>query len=290
MAYDLIQDAKELHNRSEAVYEIFRELGKEKFAERYKQGAGSGDTDALKVCLAVALYIAGKHTLTLNLLGFPKYATITSADPVAVDVIRRVGRRQPLAADKILQPLVIGNSDEYDDYGMAVSYLSDSELLHFSWEDFHGWYGCERYVLGRIVARSLISPVMLPKSVPDIIDEIRMCYAFGQIIAVHGLCRTLIETALTDVCLRIGVLSEAQVKSDYFFKDFPPQKRIRWSLRGRLQSEALDLYGITSRVVHGSNAPADADTVIQKTIDLVERVYAEHASRLQPPAKSAVQR
>jgi hypothetical protein len=228
--------------------------------------------------------------LTLTLLTRRDYSTITTADAIAIDVIRRVGRRQPLEADKIIKPLLTQEGEDYNEYGLAVSYVPDSTLQDLSWEEFHGWHGTGGYVLSRLVARALVSPVTLPQSIPEIMEEIRMCYAFGQTIAIHGLCRTLIETALTDVCLRIGVLTEAQVKSEYFFQDFPPQKRIRSTLRGRLRSEALDLYGITSRVVHGSNAPRETNTVIEKTIDLVERLYGEHASRLQAAVKSGTVR
>jgi hypothetical protein len=290
MDYDVVLHARNVHDLSESVCKIFRKIGKQKFIESYKKGIDRGDEIALLVSVRVNYYVSEKRELTLNLLIWPDYSTIKTADAIAIDVIHRVGRREPLAADKILQPLVIDNSEDYSQYDLAVSYLPDSKLYDVSWDEFHGWHGTEGYVLSRIIARALISPVTLPPSIPKIMNEIRMCYAFGQTIAVHGLCRTLIETALTDVCLRIGVLLEAQVKSDYFFKDFPPQKRIRWTLRGRLQSEALELYGVTSRVVHGSERPADTDTVIQNTIELVERLYAEHASKLQPPAKSTAER
>ena len=291
MDYDIVRDARKVHVLSELLCKKFRKLGKEKFTESYyNKGIDSGDEDELLISPQVKNYVTEKRDLTVTLLTRRDYSTITTADGIAIDVIRRIGRRQPLEADKIVQPLMTSDSDDYDQYGLAVSYVSDSTLQDLSREEFHGWHGTEGYVLRRLVARALISPVTLPQSIPKIMEEIRMCYAFGLTIAIHGVCRTLIETAVTDVCLRIGVFTEAQVKSDHFFQDFPPQKRIRSTLRGQWQSEALDLYEITSRVVHGSNAPADTDTVIQKTIDSVERVYAEHASRLQSPAKSATRR
>jgi hypothetical protein len=160
--------------------------------------------------------------LALNLLTSPKLATLTTSDSVAASVIRAIGLNQPLPADRILQPIVADASKQFDDYEMEFSYLDDSQLQDLSWDEFHRWYFTSGYIHGQIVTRCLISPVTLPPTLPKILDEVRMCYAFGQLAAIYGLCRGLVETAITDVCVRIGAITKAQLEDDYFFKDFPP--------------------------------------------------------------------
>lgn len=279
MKYDVVAHAKKIHGLSESICAIARKIGKTKFADYFQNCAAESD-DSLLSYLQAHSYIDEKRQFALNLLTFPEYSTITTTDPIAIEVISRVGRRRALEADKILQPLAASDPSLYDEYGLATSYLPDSELQDLSWDQFHGAHGTEGYVFGRIITRPLISPVSLPRSMPEILEEIRMCYAFGQMTAIHGLCRTLIETALTDVCMRTGFLTKAEVESDYFFKDFPPHKRINWVLRGSSRSEAFQLYASTSRVIHGSSKPKETSTIVRNSIDLVERLYLQHASQL----------
>jgi hypothetical protein len=185
-----------------------------------------------------------------------------------------------MPADRILQPLVADNTRQFDTYEMEFCYLDDSQLQELSWDDFHRNYSLDGYIDGQIVARCLISPVRLPTTISKILDEIRMCYGFGQLVAIYGLCRGLVETAITDVCVRIGALTKAQLDSDYFFKDFPPAKRINWTLRGSDRSEAFAIYTVTSRVIHGSKSPDKTQDIIRRSIALVERIYSRHAQHL----------
>jgi hypothetical protein len=206
--------------------------------------------------------------------------TLRTADPVATSVIRAIGLRKPLPADRILRPLVADNTKEFDTYEMEVNYLDDSHLLNLSWDEFHAWHSASNYIDGPLATRCLISPVALPPALPKLLDEVRMSYAFGQVTAIYGLCRALIETAITDVCVRIGALTKAQVDANYFFRDFPPARRISWVLRGSERSEAFDLYSEASSVIHGSKAPENTLDIIRRSIALVELLYARHARRL----------
>jgi hypothetical protein len=103
MNYDIIQHAKSVYDLSESVCKIFRKIGKQKFIESYKKAIDRRDENALSVFVEAMSYVVEKRELTLNLLRWPEYSTITTTDAVAIDVIRRVGRRQPLEADKILK-------------------------------------------------------------------------------------------------------------------------------------------------------------------------------------------
>jgi hypothetical protein len=179
-----------------------------------------------------------------------------------------------------LRPLFADDTKKFEEFEMGCSYLDDSELFDLSWDDFHQWHSPGHYIQGQIVTRCLISPVPLPGALPKILSEIRMSYAFGQMIAIYGLCRSLVETALTDVCFRIGALTKAQIEDDYFFKDFPPSKRINWVFRGPDRSEAFALYTATSRVIHGTKTPTDTHNIVRRSIALVELLYARHAGRL----------
>jgi hypothetical protein len=299
MKYDVISHAKKVKDAADTICRLEQRLGKSAFIEAYRTGREqSKSAEALLAALedstpnlAMGVYAAAqdytdeKRQLALNLLTEPQFVTITTSDPAATSIIRAIGLNEPLAADRILQPLIEPSSTAERravvEYDMDCSYLDDSELHDLSWDEFHRWYSTSGYIDGQIVARCLVSPVPLRPEIRKILDEVRMCYGFGQMAAIHGLCRTLIETALTDVCLRIGALTKAQVESDYFFKDFPPAKRITWTLpRGTDRTEAFALYTATSRVIHGSKTPEDTRSIVRRSIALVERLYSRHARQL----------
>lgn len=302
MTYDVISHAKKVSGLGNDLCAIERKLGKKPFAESYRNGPkqykllldrtlfeltgdkpseiSDSDRQALGVYLAAQDYIDSKRQLAINLLTCPDLVTLTTADSTAASVIRAIGLNHSLPADHVLRPLVATDTEQFNDYNMESSYLDDGELRNLSWDEFHRWYSGDRYIEGQLATRCLISPVPLPSTLRSILDEVRMCYAFGQMTAIYGLCRGLIETAITDVCVRIGALTKAQVGDDYFFKDFPPAKRINWVLRGSARSEAFALYTATSRVIHGSKAPENTRAIIRRSIALVELLYTRQARQL----------
>jgi hypothetical protein len=291
MKYDIVEHAREVNSLSETLRATERQFGKQRFADCYRRGRGNykalldefidkehnleqSKKQALRVYGAVRDYIESKQQLARNLLG--RY-TLTTTDRTAETVIRAIGLDEPLAADRIVKPLLAQDPKLFEDYGMGNSYLEDSELENMSWDDFHASYSVVGFVHGQILTRVLILPVTPPKTIPSIINEIQVCYSFGQMTAIHGLCRALIETALTDVCLRSGKLTPKQIADNYFFKDFPPSRRINWTLHGESRSEAFALYTATSRVIHGASEAEDTASIVRRSVALVEKLYSGHA-------------
>ena len=187
MPYDVVAHAKALDAASTLICKLAEHLGKDRFAQLYRE-AESPEAGGLAIRMTVDSYVSEKRLFTLNALRFPhKSATVTTQDPVATRVINRIGRNLPLPADKLVQPLVATDEDAFDDFGLMWSYLPDSEIHEISWDTFHGWHGTDGYMDGQIAVRPLITPVPAPRALSEIIQEIRMCYAFGQMIAIHGL-------------------------------------------------------------------------------------------------------
>jgi hypothetical protein len=278
MAYDIIEDAKLIDGLSTSVCHLAKRLGRRALVDSYTQGAGD---HGLAVQLLINSYVEEKRRLTLNLLKWPhEAATLTTKDPTAIRVLNRIGRRQPLAADEIVQPLVASDEKRFEQFGLLWSYIPDTEASDISWDSFHGWHGTDDYLKGIIVARPLLATVSTRLALSRIIQEIRMCYAFGQFIAVYGLCRTLFETAVTDVCVRVGVLTKEDADSDYFSRRLRLKGRIDRTLEGSARREASLLYCELSRIVHGSAEPNDVDSVIRQTINLTERLHAQNASKI----------
>ena len=278
MAYDFIKDANFIDGLSASVCHIAKRLGKKALAEAYTKGVGDHES---VVQLFINSYVEEKRRFTLNLLKWPhEAATFTTTDTVAIRVLNRVGRRQPLPGDEIVRPLVAPDAERFEQFGLLWSYIPDSEASDISWDSFHGWHGTDDYLAGIIVARPLIAPVQVPGTLSKIIQEIRMCYAFGQLIAVYGLCRTLFETALTDVCVHVGVLTQEDVDGNYLSRRLRLKGRIDRTLQGAAHGEASMLYCELSQVVHGSAEPNNVDSVIRQTINLTERLYAQNAPKI----------
>ena len=104
---------------------------------------------------------------------------------------------KPFESDHIIKAIIEPQPGDLVIYNLQWSYIDQDDLQNRSWDDFLGNYGLDGVIQGRLDARCLLTPVDTPKELEDIIDEMRLCFAFGQITAVFALCRTLLESAIT---------------------------------------------------------------------------------------------
>ena len=237
------------------------------------------DAESFRVFARVSTFADEKRRLVFFLLD---HASLTEGDPVTLEVLTKVATDEPFDADHIVTTLIESQPGDVITYDLVWSYIDQDDLRNRSWDDFLGSYGLDGVIQGRIDARCLLSPVEPPRELEEVIQEMRLCFAFGQLTAVHALCRTLLETALTDLCLRLGHISKKELNSEFFFKDYPPARRIQAVTPSRSEDreEAFRLYKGASKIIHGTDQPKGTGEVAARTIRLVERLYRRHANRL----------
>jgi hypothetical protein len=134
-------------------------------------------------------------------------------------------------------------------------------------------------------ARPLILPVEIPAQLHVFVHEARDCYASEHYNAVYSLTRTLLETAITDICLRSGLIPKNFFEGNYF-RDYPPHERIDRVTRGnsRLRNLVLRLYKRTSLLVHGAKTvdAAQALSALAEAQAYVHQLYRNHQAALEP--------
>jgi hypothetical protein len=101
---------------------------------------------------------------------------------------------------------------------------TEKDLWAFG-DQWFGYRDLPGYVRRLMEARPLILPVDIPGDLHVFVHEARDCYASEHYNAVYSLTRTFLETAVTDICLRLGLVPKNFYQGRYF-KDYPPYERI----------------------------------------------------------------
>jgi hypothetical protein len=144
----------------------------------------------------------------------------------------------------------------------------------------YDWFDSRDYALGLARADAFISTITVPTELQVFIGEARQCYALGQYCAVYALSRTILETALTDICLRISFIpADADPKRYYW--DYPLKKRIERLATGTLKDRIKTLYyDKTSVLIHGGTTAhgGDALEALAESLALVHLLYEIHLS------------
>jgi len=276
------ESASTLMLLDKAICQQATEMGQQRLEELFKKGQklDFDDDEAMRVYFRVSRFVEEKKRLALFLIETPG---IFEADSNIFNILSTIALDRPLAADQFVSKLFDPQPGDDINYNIYWSYLDQKELFNKSWDDFLSNYSLGQVIQGQLDARCLLTTIPIPREIYSIIEEMRICFAFGQCTAVCALCRTLIESAITDICLRLGCISQDEANSDSFFKDYPPSRRILAITRPKSddREEAFRLYKETSRIIHGTKAPKGSEDISARSIRLVERLYQNHARLLE---------
>ena len=139
------------------------------------------------------------------------------------------------------------------------------------------WLFPRDYVLALSRVNALISPVPVPETLRQFVEEARQCYAFQQPNAVYSLSRTILETAVNDICVRIGRMPKHVLHEDDF-REWSFSRRLGLLSSGPCHTRAYDHYKLLCRLVHGGTTvtSGDALTALAETLGYVSQLYAVH--------------
>lgn len=194
---------------------------------------------------------------------------VSVMNPDAASVLRKTITGPGLPTDNIIKDLLArlraGDPDcEFDEL--------DFETL--AEKHFNSVFSCYEYVMGLAELRPLVVRTSVSDIVSALVNQVRECYVFQIYDATYAMCRTVIEAAIRDICIR---------------KDLFPNlgenvillEKYRWSdLRakvspGELEQDLKKLYGRLSEVVHSRRSVSKREALkgLEDTLQVIERLY-----------------
>lgn len=226
-----------------------------------------GDTDDLGE--ALGSYMALRQDLRKKLLD---RAVATVEDAAAAKVLRKLTSTIGLPSDEIMNRLKRYSESDADD-----SEFDKEELWHLGSNYFYSWYSHEDYVKALAELRPLIHENDVPDSVSKLLHQVRDTYAFGLYQATYALCRTAIEVAIRDVCVRRSLFPDLGKETVLFEKYHWSRLRDKVS-SGMFRERLKKHYHELSMVLHGRRTveKEDAQNAFKNTLEIVEQLYRRH--------------
>ncbi len=91
----------------------------------------------------------------------------------------------------------------------------------------------------------------------------------------------MLETAMCDICIRMGQIKKPRKNSRKFFKDYPPRKMINWVSTKRLRDDIHDFYTALSSLIHGYKTIKKTESIetLKKTIGIIQKIYDDNQNK-----------
>ncbi len=189
-------------------------------------------------------------------------------------ILQKINSGKLFFADLAVQSLETTTGERLD-----LNSLDGEELDNLASDELYSWFDPSDYIERLIEIGALVIDIYIPRELEFLIQETSRCYAFEQYIAVYSLCRTILDSSMRDICLRIGEIKKIE-NTEKFYKKHPPADLIR-----RLSKDNTDLkkrikdlyYDRLSPIVHGLKV-SDSNGVqsaFKETILMVQELYED---------------
>ena len=240
--------------------------------QKVVQSLANGDTGGFR--RALDAYRNLKACLKKQLLDED---VVVVEDEKAGEILRKIHRNDGFQSDAIFARIEDLTGDSLEAWN-----ISDEDVEELGGEKFYSWYSDIDYVKALFDLRPLILQCETSENVKRLVDQIKNCYAFQQYDAAFGLCRTLLEAGIREICARRGLFPE--LTDDDLLYEHLTWKRLRNRVaRGELElNERLkSLYERQCRVLHARSAATARESrdVFQETLHLIEKLYEVHVVR-----------
>jgi hypothetical protein len=216
--------------------------------------------------IAVKAYLELRVDIKKRILDKP---TSTIEDQTAADVLRKILGGDGLPSDRIIERLGRLSDEEY-----IIDAFTEDEIEHLGYEVFYTWFSHSEYIRGLEELRPLILRHPVPEFVSRLVRQVRNCYAFQQYDATYGLCRTLIEACVRDICVRQKLFPDL-ADNVILFEKYQWGK-LRDKVASGLVGERLkNHYSELSTLVHGRKTVTqeEARNAFKVTLKIIEALY-----------------
>jgi len=192
-------------------------------------------------------------------------------DAEAADILRKMYANN-LQADKIIERVSLHLAENE-----RITEFDDEELWQLGKEFFYSWFSHHEYISGLAELRPILLSNPVAQSVARLVRQIKDCYAFQQYDAAYGLCRTLIEASVRDICVRRNLFPDLTANVVLFEKRSWRDLREKVSV-GPLAEHLKGLYDKLSSLLHARKIVTrkEARDVFEETLEVIEQLYATH--------------
>ena len=216
-------------------------------------------------------YMKLRKSLKIQMLDEP---VVSVEDSKAGEVLRNITSSDGLPSDIVVEhfrTLINGDGDSLAEEFDEVDFEELGSNL------FYSWYSHYEYVGALVKMRPLILKCNPSESVKRLVNQVKGCYAFQQYDAAYGLCRTLLESSVYDICKRCELISK---QGKYYI----PIEKYKWDKlhkkvsTGPLRKKLRNLYRRLSTVLHAGRAATSEEAleVFKETLLVIEELYGSH--------------
>ena len=228
------------------------------------------DVDAAELGRVLDAYIELRASLKKQALDEP---TILVRDEVACEKLRQLMSSKGLPSDRMLTKLqeITGTDLTIDEFGEA-------DIEELGVERFYSWYSHNEFVRALAELRPLILQYDVSDRVKRLVWQVMRCYAFQQYDAALGLCRTLLEASMRDICEQKKLFPNKS-EEDVLYKYIHWNKLRNRVCCGELNEKLKGHYKRLSEVLHARRRETTAMHVreaFRETLLRIEELYGFH--------------
>lgn len=199
---------------------------------------------------------------------------VEDADDSEKELLIRVQRKFP--TDIVIEQWERSAGEEASSYE-----FSDEEVDELGQDLFYTWISHYDYIRNVFKLNTLILRTKIPEGLRGYIFEARDCFALQQYNAAVSMCRTILEGAARDLCVKKGFLEPFGGNLININPKDVFNQLIRKVSSGKLKRRAFRIYyGDACPIVHGDRSMSadEALRVLRETMDLVQELYSLHKS------------
>lgn len=227
------------------------------------------ESDRQSLVFAIGAYTELRTKLRTLLLD---KSVVPTADRNAAEVLRKIGSGDGFPSDEIIDWLAALRNED-----ISSDQFDDAELEELGSELFYSWYSHGEYVKALGELRPLVLRNTASESVTRLIWQVKQCYAFKQYDAAYGLCRTLLEASIRDICERCKLFPDLG-ENVVLYEKFSWYRLLEKVSSGSLKEKLRDLYGRLCEVLHARRTVTaeEARAAFMETLEAIELLYKRH--------------
>ncbi|MFC1798356.1 hypothetical protein ACFLZL_00930 [Thermodesulfobacteriota bacterium] len=201
-------------------------------------------------------------------------SVIEITDYYLKDIIKKISSNKPVFKTDIKIRNMSRSVPNFEklDYG---------EIDQLSSDIVTSWISSHEIAESLYETKILILGMESPYELKCFVDEARKCLAFQQYNAVYSMCRTIVETSMYDVCIKMGKIDKPKKDSREFYFEYPPKRVRNLSAKGKLKERIIHLYHNTSSMIHGFKTidKDEAIDALKEAIEIVQNLYGYNQTK-----------
>lgn len=223
----------------------------------------------------VGEYVSVKKWIKTVLMDIP-FSVVKIDNPIAKLILQRININEGLQSDDIVRKVEKGFED-LTGKEVKLTEFSEDEIEEMVSDLFYSWFSPQDYVRDLSEIGSLTLGVSFPKKLEVYVQEARSCYAFQEYNAVYALSRTILETCIREIYLKLH--PNKRSKDNVIHMDlWKVNEMIREISKGALKDRLVNIYTKLSNIVHGYKTVSkkEAKETFRDSLKLIHDLYSYH--------------